>query len=101
ARLDDPQHTVEPVSWGYRNPFGLRFAPDALIVGGKKLALPLKGGLLLTENGAAGPGARVPRMAGSVRLPGIDPGPLQPDRRARGRLCAVRRRATGAGAAAV
>ena len=23
-----PEGTVEPVSWGYRNPFGLRFAPD-------------------------------------------------------------------------
>jgi|KBSSwiStaDraftv2_1062776.scaffolds.fasta_scaffold75101_3 glucose/arabinose dehydrogenase len=58
ARLDDPQHTVEPVSWGYRNPFGLRFAPDELIVGGKKLAHPLKGGLLLTENGEDERGAR-------------------------------------------
>ena len=58
ARLDDPQHTVEPVSWGYRNPFGLRFAPDDLIVGGKKVAHPLKGALLLTENGEDERGAR-------------------------------------------
>jgi glucose/arabinose dehydrogenase len=37
-----PVGTVEPVSWGYRNPFGLRFAPD-----GHQLA----GGLLVSENG--------------------------------------------------
>jgi glucose/arabinose dehydrogenase len=34
--------TVEPVSWGYRNPFGLRFAPDDH---------ELAGGLLVSENG--------------------------------------------------
>jgi len=27
ASLKNPQGTVEPFSWGYRNPFGLRFAP--------------------------------------------------------------------------
>lgn len=49
ARLDDPQHTVEPFSWGYRNPFGLRFAPDEH---------PLKGALLVSENGEDERGAR-------------------------------------------
>src|SRR5262245_57204496 len=34
--------TVEPASWGYRNPFGLRFAPDHH---------ELDGGLLVSENG--------------------------------------------------
>src|SRR5262245_54397498 len=37
-----PIGTVEPVSWGYRNPFGLRFAPDDHV---------LRGGLLVSENG--------------------------------------------------
>ena len=58
ARLDDPQHTVEPVSWGYRNPFGLRFAPGNLITGGKKITHPLKGALLISENGEDERGAR-------------------------------------------
>ncbi len=43
------QKHVEPVSWGYRNPFGLRFAP-------KDHAL--KGGLFVTENGEDERGAR-------------------------------------------
>jgi len=25
-----PDETIEPVSWGYRNPFGLRFAPTTM-----------------------------------------------------------------------
>lgn len=37
-----PEGTVEPVSWGYRNPFGIRFAPDDH---------PINGGLLVSENG--------------------------------------------------
>jgi hypothetical protein len=45
----DPQSTIEPVSWGYRNPFGLRFAPADHA---------LKGGLLVTENGEDERGAR-------------------------------------------
>jgi glucose/arabinose dehydrogenase len=44
-----PQSTIEPVSWGYRNPFGLRFAPEDHA---------LKGGLLVTENGEDERGAR-------------------------------------------
>ena len=45
----DPKSTIEPVSWGYRNPYGLRFAPNDH---------PLKGGLLVTENGEDERGAR-------------------------------------------
>jgi hypothetical protein len=58
ARLDDPQHTVEPVSFGYRNPFGLRFAPDVLIVDGDRVNHPLAGALLISENGEDERGAR-------------------------------------------
>src|SRR5712691_1795993 len=51
AKLNDsfPKGTIEPVSWGYRNPFGLRFAPNNH---------PLKGGLFVTENGEDERGAR-------------------------------------------
>ena len=45
----DPQSTIQPVSWGYRNPYGLRFAPNDH---------PLKGGLFVTENGEDERGAR-------------------------------------------
>jgi glucose/arabinose dehydrogenase len=47
----DPQKTIEiePVSWGYRNPYGIRFAPEDHA---------LKGGLLVTENGEDERGAR-------------------------------------------
>jgi hypothetical protein len=44
-----PKATIEPFSWGYRNPFGIRFAPNDH---------PLKGGLLVTENGEDERGAR-------------------------------------------
>jgi glucose/arabinose dehydrogenase len=40
---------IEPFSWGYRNPFGIRFAPNDH---------PLKGNLLVTENGEDERGAR-------------------------------------------
>jgi len=49
ADLEDPQGTVRPVSWGYRNPFGIRFAPDDH---------PLRGALLITVNGEDERGAR-------------------------------------------
>lgn len=51
ARVDahNPASTIEPVSWGYRNPFGIRFAPENH---------PLKGELLVTENGEDERGAR-------------------------------------------
>jgi glucose/arabinose dehydrogenase len=45
----NPSNTVEPFSWGYRNPFGIRFAPRSHA---------LKGGLLVTENGEDERGAR-------------------------------------------
>jgi glucose/arabinose dehydrogenase len=45
----DPRSTIQPVSWGYRNPYGLRFAPHDH---------PLKGGLLVSENGEDERGAR-------------------------------------------
>ena len=44
-----PENTVEPFSWGYRNPFGIRFAPRDHA---------LEGGLLVTENGEDERGAR-------------------------------------------
>ena len=40
---------VQPVSWGYRNPFGLRFAPDRHALAGR---------LFVTENGEDERGAR-------------------------------------------
>ena len=51
ARLDakHPKDTIEPFSWGYRNPYGIRFAPDDHA---------LKGGLFVTENGEDERGAR-------------------------------------------
>ena len=45
----NPKSTIEPVSWGYRNPYGLRFAPSNHA---------LKGGLFVTENGEDERGAR-------------------------------------------
>ncbi len=45
----DAKSTIEPVSWGYRNPYGIRFAPNDH---------PLKGGLFVTENGEDERGAR-------------------------------------------
>jgi glucose/arabinose dehydrogenase len=45
----DPKATIEPFSWGYRNPYGIRFAPNNH---------PLKGGLFVTENGEDERGAR-------------------------------------------
>jgi glucose/arabinose dehydrogenase len=49
ADLSDPQGTVRPVSWGYRNPFGLRFSPGNH---------PLRGALFVTENGEDERGGR-------------------------------------------
>ena len=46
----NPKDTIEPFSWGYRNPYGIRFAPDD--------DHPLKGGLFVTENGEDERGAR-------------------------------------------
>jgi len=49
AQLNDLQHTIRPISYGYRNPFGIRFAPHDH---------PLKGALLISENGEDERGAR-------------------------------------------
>ncbi len=53
ARLDVDasamQSTIEPYSWGYRNPYGIRFAPEDHA---------LRGNLLVTENGEDERGAR-------------------------------------------
>jgi glucose/arabinose dehydrogenase len=49
ARISNPVNTIEPVAWGFRNPFGLRFSPADH---------PLKGELLISENGEDERGAR-------------------------------------------
>ena len=51
ARLDvpRPEATIEPVSWGYRNGYAIRFAPQVHA---------LNGGLLVGEDGADERGAR-------------------------------------------
>jgi len=51
ARLEarNQEDTIEPFSWRYRNPYGIRFAPDDHA---------LKGGLFVTENGEDERGAR-------------------------------------------
>jgi glucose/arabinose dehydrogenase len=49
VNAQNPKTTIEPVSWGYRNPYGIRFAPNDH---------PLKGGLFVTENGEDERGAR-------------------------------------------
>ena len=45
----NPKDTIEPFSWGYRNPYGIRFAPDNHA---------LQGRLFVTENGEDERGAR-------------------------------------------
>jgi len=45
----NPQDNIQPFSWGYRNPYGIRFAPRDHA---------LKGGLFVTENGEDERGAR-------------------------------------------
>jgi len=51
ARLDasHPEETIEPFSWGYRNPYAIRFAPDEHA---------LNGGLLAGTDGEDERGAR-------------------------------------------
>jgi hypothetical protein len=51
ARLNvsDPTSTIEPFSWGDRNPYGIRFAPSNH---------PLRGNLFVSENGEDERGAR-------------------------------------------
>ena len=51
ARLNvpNPTDTIQPFSWGYRNGFAIRFAPEDH---------PLSGGMLVGENGSDERGAR-------------------------------------------
>jgi hypothetical protein len=49
AQINNPLNTIQPVAWGYRNPFGLRFSPNNH---------PLKGQLMVSENGEDERGAR-------------------------------------------
>ena len=49
ARISNPMDTIEPVAWGFRNPYGIRFSPNDH---------PLKGELLVSENGEDERGAR-------------------------------------------
>src|SRR5215831_11375957 len=51
ARLDgsNPEGTIRPFSWGYRNGYAIRFAPEDH---------PLKGGMLVGEDGGDERGAR-------------------------------------------
>jgi hypothetical protein len=49
ARISNPMNTIEPVAWGFRNPYGIRFSSNDH---------PLKGQLLISENGEDERGAR-------------------------------------------
>ena len=49
AQISNPQNTIEPVAWGFRNPYGIRFSPADH---------PLKGDLMVSENGEDERGAR-------------------------------------------
>jgi glucose/arabinose dehydrogenase len=49
AKISNPQNTIEPVAWGFRNPYGLRFSPADH---------PLKGEIMVSENGEDERGAR-------------------------------------------
>ena len=59
ARLNtsNPAATIEPFSWGYRNGYAIRFAPEDH---------PLKGGLLVGEDGPDERGARPTNNAPDV-----------------------------------
>ncbi len=48
-KAKNPSQSMEPFSWGYRNPYGIRFAPKKHV---------LQGGLFVTENGEDERGAR-------------------------------------------
>ncbi|MBV9016924.1 MAG: hypothetical protein JO058_14830, partial [Alphaproteobacteria bacterium] len=49
ANLHNPNNTIEPVGWGHRNGYAIRFSPDDH---------PLRGQLLVGEDGADERGAR-------------------------------------------
>jgi glucose/arabinose dehydrogenase len=49
AKISNPESTIEPVAWGFRNPYGIRFSPADH---------PLQGQLMISENGEDERGAR-------------------------------------------
>ena len=49
AKISNPQNSIEPYAWGFRNPYGIRFSPDDH---------PLKGEMMISENGEDERGAR-------------------------------------------
>ena len=49
AKISNPQNTIQPVAWGFRNPYGIRFSPADH---------PLKGEMMISENGEDERGAR-------------------------------------------
>jgi hypothetical protein len=49
AKISNPKNSIEPVAWGFRNPYGIRFSPADH---------PLKGELMISENGEDERGAR-------------------------------------------
>jgi hypothetical protein len=49
AKISNPQNSIEPVAWGFRNPYGIRFSPADH---------PLKGEMMISENGEDERGAR-------------------------------------------
>ena len=49
AKISDPQNSIQPYAWGFRNPYGIRFSPDDH---------PLKGDMMISENGEDERGAR-------------------------------------------
>jgi glucose/arabinose dehydrogenase len=49
AKISNPQNTIEPYAWGFRNPYGIRFSPADH---------PLKGEMMISENGEDERGAR-------------------------------------------
>jgi hypothetical protein len=57
AKLNDPNHTIEPFGWGHRNGYAIRFAPNDH---------PLAGRLLVGEDGADERGARPSNNAPEV-----------------------------------
>src|SRR5256885_1649828 len=49
AQIANPMNTIEPFAWGFRNPYGIRFS---------SADHPLKGQMLISENGEDERGAR-------------------------------------------
>ena len=49
AQITNPMNTIEPFAWGFRNPYGIRFS---------SADHPLKGQMLISENGEDERGAR-------------------------------------------